>query len=216
MFPRCYFTKSRTSTAQEKKLAKGHHCSHDHAMVQKRKIPVTTVGLFIHQIRRSCVLIDVLYALRLLLSYSAILDFKKCANVSTIKFTDTLSEEELMECFLQFITNNFDYNEDTTTGVCTTHVMGLIFSQYPKSDTLSTQPIMKQTITSEKMIDWANVRGLVKMYERTGISKFKKTLVKACNPSQLDTKYMTSLIRFGYYQVLSWRNLTTCRDSWQT
>ena len=92
-----------------------------------------------------------------------------------------------MECFLQFITNNFDYNEDTTTGVCTTHVMGLIFSQYPKSDTLSTQPIMKQTITSEKMIDWANVRGLVKMYERTGISKFKKTLVNARDPSQLDT-----------------------------
>ena len=74
-----------------------------------------------------------------------------------IEFTNTLSEEESMESFLQFIAYNSDHNEETTTGVCTTHVMGLISSQYPKSDTLSTQPIMKQTITCEKMIDLENV-----------------------------------------------------------
>ena len=98
-----------------------------------------------------------------------------------------LSEDESMECFLQFIADNFDHNEDITTVACTTYVIGLISSQYPKSDTLSKQPIMKQTITSEKMIDLANVRGLVKMYEKPSMSKFKKTFVKACNPSQLDT-----------------------------
>ena len=118
------------------------------------------IGLFVHQITRSRVLVDVLYALRLSLSYSAILDFEKCASVSTIEFTDTLSEDD------KFVADNFDHNEDTTTGACTTHVMGLIFSQYFKSNTLLTQPIMKQTITSEKMIDLANVRGLVKMYEK--------------------------------------------------
>ena len=48
-----------------------------------------------------------------------ILDFEKYASVSTIEFTDTLSEEESMKCFLQFIANNFDHNEDTT-GACTT------------------------------------------------------------------------------------------------
>ena len=106
------------------------------------------IGLFVHQITRSRVLVDVLYALGLSLSYSAILDFEKCVSVSTIQFTDTLSEDESMECFLQFIADNFDHNEDTTTGACRTHVMGLISSQYPKSDTLSTQLIMKQTITS--------------------------------------------------------------------
>ena len=54
-----------------------------------------------------------------------------------LQFTDTV------ECFLQFIANNFDHIEDTTTGPCTTHVMDLISSKYPKSDILSTQPIMK-------------------------------------------------------------------------
>ena len=91
-----------------------------------------------------------------------------------------------MECFLQLIVNNFDHNEDTTTGA-RTHAMGLISSQYPKSDTLSTQPIMKQTITSGKMFGLANMRGLVKMYEKPSISKFKKTFAKAFDPSQLDT-----------------------------
>ena len=36
---------------------------------------------------------------------------------------------------------------------------------------------MKQTITFVKMIDLANVRGLVKMYEKPSISKFKHTFV---------------------------------------
>ena len=82
------------------------------------------IGLFVHQITGSRVLVDVLYVLGLSLSYSAILDFEKYASVSPIEFTDMLSEEESMECFLQFVGDNFDHNEDTTTGACTTHVMG--------------------------------------------------------------------------------------------
>ena len=130
----------------------------------------------IHQITGSPVLVDVLYALGLSLSYPGILDFEKYTSVSAIEFTDTLSEEESMKCFLQFIADNFDHNQDTTTGACTTHVMGLISSRYPKSDILSTEPIVKQTITSE-INDLANVRGLVKMYEKPSISKFKNALV---------------------------------------
>ena len=113
-----------------------------------------------------------------------------------IEFTDTLSEEESMESFLQFIVYNSDHNEDTTTGVCRTHVMGLISSQYAKSDTLSTQPIMEQTITCEKMINLENVWGLVKMYEKPNICKFKKTFVEACDPSQLDTSLYDILDMF--------------------
>ena len=56
------------------------------------------------------------------------------------------------------------------------HVMGLISSKYPKSDILSTQPTMKQTIISW-IIDLANVRHLVKMYEKPSISEFKHALV---------------------------------------
>ena len=55
---------------------------------------------------------------------------------------------------------------------------------------------MKQTITSEKMIDLANVKGLVKMYEKPSISNFKKTFVKACNASQLDTSLYDILDTF--------------------
>ena len=55
---------------------------------------------------------------------------------------------------------------------------------------------MKQTITSDKMIDLANVRGLVKMYEKLSISKFKKTFVKFCDPSQLDTSLYDILDTF--------------------
>ena len=194
------FTKSRTSTSQEKKNLRKVTIAHVIMQWCKKEgyqSPLLlAISLFIHQITRSRVLVDVLYALGLSLSYSAILGFEKCASVSTIKFTDTLSEEESMECFLQFIVDNFGHNEDTTTGVCTTHVMGLISSQYPKVDTLSIQPIMKQTITSEKMIDLANVKGLVKMYEKPSTSNFKKTFVKACDASQLDTSLYDILDTF--------------------
>ena len=121
-----------------------------------------------------------------------------------------------MECFLQFIADNFDHNEDTTTGACTTHVLGLISSQYPKSDALPSQPIMKRMITSEKMIDLANVRGFVKLYKKPNISKFKKTFVKACDPSQLVTSLHGILDTFWLLPSSSWINLPTGRDLWQT
>ena len=87
---------------------------------------------------KSQVLVDVLRALGRSLSYSAILDFVKYAIITTSEFTDTLSEEELMECFFQLISHNFDHNENKTTGACIAHVMSLISSQYPKSNIILT------------------------------------------------------------------------------
>ena len=84
------------------------------------------ISLFVHQITRSHVLVDVLYALGFSLSYSVILHYKK-----------------MCKCIHDRI--------------------------------------------HQKIIDLANVRGVVKMYEKPSISKFKKTFVKACDPSQLDT-----------------------------
>ena len=46
------------------------------------------------------------------------------------------------------------------------------------------------------MIDLANVRGLVKMYEKPSISKFKKTFVKACDPPQVDASLYDILNTF--------------------
>ena len=100
--------------------------------------PLLAIGLLVHQIARSQVLVDVLCAFGRSLSYSAILDFEKYAIISTIEFTDTLSKEELMECFLQLIAHNFDHDENKTTGACTAHVMGLISSHYSKSNIILT------------------------------------------------------------------------------
>ena len=150
---------------------------------------------FVHQITRSCVLVDVLYALGLLLSYLAMLDFKKCASVSTIEFTDALSEEQSIKCFLQLIADSFEHKRAQRL----VRVQQMSWVWYPHSilsRTLLTQPIMKQTITSEKMIDLENVRNLVKMYEKPSISKFKKTFVKDCDPSQLGTSLYDILDTF--------------------
>ena len=132
------------------------------------------------------------------MSYSAVMNFEKCAAISTIEFTDIQSDEESLERFLQFIADNFDHNEDTTTGAVTTHVMGLISSEYPKSDTLALLPILKQNITSQKMTDSANLKGLIKTYERPSVSKFKKVVVKASDPSQLDT----SIQEYHLYSII--------------
>ena len=136
------FTKSRTFTAQEKKNLRKVTIAHKVMQWYKKEgcqsPPLLAIGLLVHQITRSQVLVDVLCALGRSLSYSAILDFEKYAIISTIEFTDTLSVEELMECFLQLIVHNFDHNENKTTGACTAHVMGLISSQYSKSNILLT------------------------------------------------------------------------------
>ena len=160
------FPKSRTSTAQEKKdlrkVAVGHVIMQWCRKEGYQSPLLLAVGLFVHQITRSRVLIDVLCALGFSLSYSAVMNFEKCAAISTIEFGDIQSDEESLERFLQFIADNFDHNEDTTTGAGTTHVMGLISSEYPKSDTLALLPILKQNITSQKMTDSANLKGLIK------------------------------------------------------
>ena len=115
------------------------------------------------------------------------MDFEKCAAVSTIEYTNIQTVEESMERFLQFIGDNFDHNEDTTTGASTTHVMGLLSSEYPKSDRLLTLPILKQKVTSQQMTEISNLNGLIKPYIKPIVSKFKKITVKLSNSSQYDT-----------------------------
>ena len=79
---------------------------------------------------RSRFLLDVLHSIGFLVSNWEVLKFKKCTAVSTGKFDDIVSDSELESenRFWQFIADNFDRNEDTTTGANTTHVMGIILS----------------------------------------------------------------------------------------
>ena len=94
------------------------------------------IGLFVHKVSRSRLLVDVLHSVGFSVSYSEILMFEKCAAVSSIKFDDLVSDSELESenVFWQFIADNFDHNEDTTTGVNTTHVIGIISCETPKSE----------------------------------------------------------------------------------
>ena len=106
-----------------------------------------TVGLFVHQVPRSRVVVDVPYSLGHSVSYTDIMDFEKSAAVSTAVF-DSSSEIESQELFKQFIADNFDHNKDTTTGDNITHVMGIISCETPKLEYMKSQPIKRMKILS--------------------------------------------------------------------
>ena len=61
---------------------------------------------------------------------------EKCAAVSSVTFDDFVSDSQLESenRFWQFIADNVDYNEDTTTGANTTYVMGIISCGTSKSE----------------------------------------------------------------------------------
>ena len=132
------YYKSRTETAAKKKELRKIGVAH--ALMQFCKNEgylsplLLAIGLFVHKVSRSRLLVDVLHSVGFSVSYSEILMFEKCAAVSSIKFDDLASDSELESenVFWQFIADNFDHNEDTTTGANTTHVMDIISCETPK------------------------------------------------------------------------------------
>ena len=72
-----------------------------------------------------------------------------------VKFDDLVSDSELESenVFWQFIADNFDHNEDTTTRANTTYVMGIISCETPKSEFTLFQPIQRQQISSEQLLE---------------------------------------------------------------
>ena len=103
-------------------------------------------GLFVHQVTRSRVHVDVLYAL----GFWLILRFLRL-QIQQHFFQSQyliLDEEELREAFLQIIADNFGHNEDTTTGANTTHVMGIISAEFPKSQCSTSQLITRTKISA--------------------------------------------------------------------
>ena len=77
------------------------------------------IGLFVHKVSRSRLLVDVFHSFEFSVSQSEVLQFEKCDAVSSVKFDDFVSDIELEpeNRFWQFIADNFDHNEDTTTGL---------------------------------------------------------------------------------------------------
>ena len=118
---------------------------------------------------------------------SFILMFEKCAAVSSIKFDDLVGDSELESenVFWQFIADNFDHNEDTTTGANTTHVMGIISCETPKSEFTLFQPIQRQ-ISSEQFLEAAKFNDAIKVYSKSNKSEFKQIVLKKITNSNLE------------------------------
>ena len=68
-------------------------------------------------------------------------------------YIDSSSEIESQELFDQFIVDNFDHNEDATTGDNTTHAMGIISCKTPKLEYMKSQPIKRMKILSGEMME---------------------------------------------------------------
>ena len=112
-----------------------------HAILQATKQPSfisplqLSTGLFIHQTTRSRLLIDVLSSMGMCLSYNHVLTFERSAAVSTSGdgLPPGLQKVNDGGGFCQWVADNFDFNEDTLTGLDTTHVMGMIACQIGQS-----------------------------------------------------------------------------------
>ena len=116
-------------------------------------------------VSRSRLLVDVLHSVGFPISYSEVLKFDRCAAVSSVKFSDFVSDSELESenRFWQFIAENFDHNKDTTTGINTTHVMSIISSETLISELTMFQPIKKEYISLAKLFQAAKFNDNIKV-----------------------------------------------------
>ena len=72
-----------------------------------------------------------------------------------MKFDDFVSDNELESenRFWEFIADNFDHNEDTNTGANTTRAMGIISSEALKTESIISQTIKREDISSAKLVE---------------------------------------------------------------
>ena len=138
------------------------------------------IGLFVHKVLRSRLLGVVLHLLGFSVSYSEVLKFEKCAAICWVKFDDFVSGNELESenRFWQFIADNFDHNEVTTTGANTTHAMGIISCETHKSEFTMFQPIKREDISSAKLLEAAKSNDNIKVYSKPSKSKFKQLVLR--------------------------------------
>ena len=162
------------------------------------------IGQFVHKVSRSRLLVNGLYSVKLSVSYSEVLRFEKCAAVSSVKFDDFVSGSELESGnrFWQFIADNFDHNEDTTTGANTTYVMGIISCETPKSEFTMFQPIKRDDISSAKLLEAAKFNDNIKVYSKPSISKFKQLVLRKISNSN-KPQLTKNLIYTGCFAVYS-------------
>ena len=140
-------------------------------------------------VSRSRLLVDVLHSVGFPISYSEVLKFDRCAAVSSVKFSDFVSDSELESenRFWQFIAENFDHNKDTTTWTNTTHVMGMILCETPISEFTMFQPIKREDISSAKLFEAVKFNDNIKVYSKPSKSKFKQLVLRKKTNSNIET-----------------------------
>ena len=120
-------------------------------------------------------MVDVIHLAGCSVSFSKVVKFKKCGALSRVNFDDFDSDIELesQNRFRQFIADTFDHKEDTTLGFNTTHSMGIILSEIPKSEFIMLQPIKSEDIFSANLLEAARFNDYIKVYSKPDKSKFK-------------------------------------------
>ena len=100
--------------------------------------------------------------------------------VSSVNFDDFVCDSELESedrCW-QSIADHFDNNEGTTTGANTTHAMGIISCETTKSEFTMIQPIMREDMSSAKLLEATELNDNMKVYSKPSKSKFKQLIFK--------------------------------------
>ena len=145
---------------------------------------------------------NVLHSVGFSVSYSEVLKFEKCAAVYSVKFDDFVSDSEFESenRFWQFITDNFDHNEDTNTGAKTIHVMDIISSKTSKSEFTMFQPIKREDISGAKLLEVAKFNDNDKVYRKPSKSKFKQLVLRKISNSNIEfTTYEKPELHWVFY-----------------
>ena len=187
------FSKSRTETAEKRKELRKivvAHASMQFCKNERYLSPLLmAIELFVIKVSRSRLLVDVLHSVGFSVSYLEVPKFDKCAALSSIKFDDFVSDSELESenRFWQLIADNFDHSKDTTTGADTTHVIGIISCETPKSEFKMFQPIKREDISSAKLFEAAKFNDNIKIYSKPSKSKFKQLVLRKKYNSNIET-----------------------------
>ena len=134
--------------------------------------------------------------------------FEKCPAVCSVKFDDFIRDSELESenRFWQFIADNFDHNEDTTTWANTTYVLFIISCETPKSEFTMFQPVKREDISSAKLLEAAKFNDNIKVYSKPSKSKFNQLVLRKLSNSNIESTTYQKLDLYWIFCSLFMKN----------
>ena len=187
------FSEARSETARTKRKVLQLSVAHVIMQAAGNKSFISplllAVGLFIHQTTRSRLLIDVLSSLGRCVSYSQVMAFERSAVVSR-SVEDSppgLIQHGHNGGFCQWVADNFDYNEDTTTGHDTTHVMGVIACQTPCRTDQGATTVKRKLTSAAEIMKAGDFGQLIKPYKPNARGKMADVTFMQMKPVKVQT-----------------------------